>query len=250
MKITLVVLSILIHSVATSQVNDTIIITPGHAILKTNLLKSYKARFEITRLKDGNKQKVGSIDDEFIIDNKYQGTALRVCNIVWGQNVILDSGLSSLKTLEPIYHRSHQTNKFMSFDFKGQEVKGFILNFDSSKQHHEAVNYKPNYPLFDSYYEDILARSLEFKKGIVFKFPEYIYERGGLVWSSGEIVGRQSIQLEKQGRINVWKIKFFENNSKGEITRTTTYLINENNRTIISREYKMGNTVLIAEQIF
>ena len=232
-----------------SQNKDTILITPGHPILKANKLKNYTSAYELIRIKDGQEQKMGSLEEEFKIINSNQGLeSIRVCKISFGQNTILDSGLCKLESLQPIYHRSLQTHKKMMFDFTNSNIKGFVINLDSTHHNIDSIDNKFSQPLFDSYYEDILAKSFQYKTGLLFKFPEFIYERGGEVWSSGKIIGSEILIDKKGNQLKAWRVKFFELNPKGEVVRETTYLISDKDRSILSREYKIGSNIILLRQ--
>lgn len=213
-----------------SQKRDTILILPGSKILKTDRLHNYKATYSFFNYLDGQEKKIGSLDDQFLLkENGKQG--LRICSIVFGANNILDSGLCALHELAPVYHRSVQTKKNMSLTFSNDKVIGSVTMKDGTNKV-DAIDQPTPSPLFDSFYEDILAMTIEVEKGKLFRFPEYIYETGGTVWSVGEILKGKATKE----RI----VKFYELNSKKEIVRTTTYTINESTWEILQREYTMG----------
>ncbi len=124
----------------------------------------------------------------------------------------------------------------MLLNFNNEIVNGVVTTLDSSNKS-ELVSYTAPVALFDSYYEDIIAKTLPFKQGVFFKFPEYIYERGGTVWSSGEIAGTEKMPVSNRRDKELWKIIFYEKNKEGNTVRTTTYLIDATDRSIFSREY-------------
>jgi hypothetical protein len=75
-------------------------------------MKSYKLKYDFISYKEGIEKKIGGLEEEFIVTQEsHQKLGLRICNITFGANTILDSGLCSLKGLKPIYHRSIQTKK-------------------------------------------------------------------------------------------------------------------------------------------
>lgn len=229
-----------------SQEKDTLLLTPGHSLLKGHQLKTGRSSFTFLLTKDGQQQKVGGLQEDLqAVTVDHVQSYLRVCQISFGANKILDSGLAAVSSLQPVYHRSFQTKKVMRFDFSAGMVAGAITHLDSTGERIEPVRHAVTLPLFDSYYEDIIARSLSFKKGLVFKFPEYIYERGGEVWSTGAIVGPQKKQDSKGSEVDAWEIRFYEHDGKGVVVRQTTYFISAKDRNILSREYKMGSTVLL-----
>lgn len=238
--------SLFIHFFSLGQNKDTLIITPGNNSLNTDKLKNYKIKYDFFSYKEGVENKIGELEDEFItMPNSGEKLGLRVCNITFGANKILDSGLFVLDGLKPIYHRSMQTKKRIALDFNNELVTGKILFFTEKGDSSEVINYISKTALFDSYYEDLIAKTIRFKKGLVFKFPEYIYERGGLVWSGGQVADKLKIS-NKNGNTDVaWKILFFENDHDGNIVRTTTYLVNADNREIISREYKTKTGLIL-----
>jgi len=231
------ILLLAFHSFA--QKKDTILITAGSNRLQSHLLKNYTSSYDFFSVRDGIEKRVGEIAVNFqVFPEKNQ--ALLVCNIKFGENVILDSGLCTLKGLSPIYHRSHQTRKSMILDFAGGNVNGKVIMKNDTESKTENVNYQPSAPLFDSFYEDIIAKTLDPKTTGLFRFPEYIYERGGTVWSAGEV-----LKGEKPSETIV---KFYELDSKKEITRTTTYVIDINTREILKREYAMGSNKVVMKK--
>lgn len=226
-----------IHSLAYCQHNDTVLILPGSKFLQSDQLKDYTMKYDFVSYKAGVETVVGGLEDNFkIVTGNKEKQALRVCNISFGPNKILDSGLCFLQGLKPIYHRSAQTKKKMLLNFNNEIVNGVITALDSSNKM-ELVSYTAPVSLFDSYYEDIIAKTLPFKQGLVFKFPEYIYERGGTVWSWGEIAGNEKMPVSNASPGEVWKIIFYEKSKEGNTVRTTTYLVDVADRSIVSREY-------------
>jgi hypothetical protein len=231
------------------QNKDTIIIIPGENILMSHKIKSYKLQYDFISSKDGVEKIIGGLEDEFYVRaESHNKTGLRICNITFGTNTILDSGSCFLKGLKPIYHRSIQTKKRINLDFNGEFVNGKILFHNQQGDSTEIINYISATALFDSYYEDLIAKTIRFKKGFLFKFPEYIYERGGLVWSTGQVVGKVEISNKNGSKDAAWKILFFENDPNGKIVRTTTYIIKEYNREIITREYKTKTNLILMRQ--
>lgn len=217
---------------------DTILITAGSKELQTQLLTSYNSSYEFFTMKDGVETLIGGLDDSFqVFSTRKQ--ALRVCKIKFGPNSILDSGLCELRGLAPVYHRSVQTKKNMNLSFNKDKVAGKII-FKDTENKIETVDYKTPAPLFDSFYEDIIAKTIDLNIKSFFRFPEYIYEKGGTVWSVGEVLKGES----PSERI----IKFYEINAKKEVVRTTTFVINESSREILRREYLMGANKIIMKK--
>ena len=225
------------HSLA--QKKDTVLITAGSNRLQSHLLKDYTASYDFFSVRNGVETLVGSLEDLFqILPAKKQ--ALRICKIKFGENTILDSGLCELKGLTPIYHRSTQTRKSMILDFSDSNVNGKVILKNDTETKIEKVNFQTSAPIFDSFYEDIIAKTLDPKMSRLFRFPEYIYEKGGTVWSVGEVVKGETPSESI--------VKFYELNSKKEITRTTTYVIDILTRQILRREYAMGSTNIIMKK--
>lgn len=245
-KPVLTILLFLLFTVAFAQQKDTILLIPGYSLLNCGKLKTGKSSYEFFLKKNGQQQAVGGLQED-LKKITYQGKShyLRVCHITFGANTILDSGLAATYSLQPVFHRSLQPGKKMLFDFQGSLVLGSVDSRDSTGSHLLPVNHTSSHILFDSYFEDIIARSLPFKKGMVLRFPEYIYERGGQVWSIVEIKGLKKIEQSKNATIKCREIHFYEMDSKGNTTRETIYFIDENSRSILSREYIIGNTRIL-----
>lgn len=237
LQLTAFILFFAVHSFA--QKKDTVLITAGSNRLQSHVLKDYDASYDFFRIKDGVETRVGDIAIHFqVFPQKNQ--ALLVAKIKFGENSILDSGLCQLKGLSPIYHRSHQTRKTMMLDFKDSNVAGKVILKTDTENKIDNVNYQPSAPLFDSFYEDIIAKTLDPKTNGLFKFPEFIYERGGTVWSVGEVL--------KAERSSESIVKFYELNSKKEVERTTTYVIDIASREILQREYALGSTKIVMKK--
>jgi len=233
-------------AMAFGQRKDTVTITPGQQFLITSQLSNYTTSYELFSLRDGKEKKVGELEDNFQITSAHgDKQGLRICKITIGPNSILDSGLCLLTGLKPVYHRSRQTAKMMVMDFNdkriGGEVKYHTTRGDSSVR----INHTSGVALFDSYYEDMIAKAMRFEKGLLFRFPEYIYERGGLVWSTGEVVEKTKVAVRPGVMIEAWKILFFERDPKGAIVRTSTFLVGEQSREILLREYKTRNGIMV-----
>jgi hypothetical protein len=219
-----------------SQKKDTLLIVAGSKHLQPHLLKDYISSYDFFSVKDGAETLIGSLDDQFqIMPKKKQ--ALRVCKIKFGNNSILDSGLCELRGLSPIYHRSAQTKKNINLAFASKKVKGTVTFKSESENKIENIDYQTTTPLFDSFYEDILAKAINLEKEFVFRFAEYIYEKGGTVWSVGEVINGEN----PSERL----VRFYELNSQKEIVRTTTFVINAPSREIIKREYLMGSNKIV-----
>ena len=241
---------LLLNSVSFCQNRDTVLIIPGDRILKSNKLKNYRMQYDFIGYKDGVETKIGGIEDNFqTITNKEGVFGLRICHITLGTNNILDSGLCYLRGLKPIYHRSNQTKKKLAIEFNSERITGTISHDLEGFTSNELINYAAPVALFDSYYEDIIAKTTKFKKGALIKFAEYIYERGGIVWSFGKTIGKEKTTDKNGKNYWAWKIQFNEQDIRGKIVRTTTYLIRKKNREIISREYKTETSRIVMTQI-
>jgi hypothetical protein len=231
------------------QAGDTVLLLPGNKLLEPGTLKSYTKKYDFLSYKDSIGTKIGEMEDIFLVLSSDSGKlGLRIGKLKFGANAILDSGLCFLQGLKPIYHHSHQTKKQMLLSFDKKLVSGNITSFNADGNKEEAVHYNASNPLFDSYYEDIIAMTIQCKKGLLFKFPEYIYERGGLVWSTGEIVGEDKVDDKMKNTVPVWKIVFHEINKEGKSIRTTTYLVIKNTTEIFSREYRTETSRIVMRQ--
>lgn len=246
MKIAVAITLNLLSITVFAQKRDTVLLLPGNDLLETSNLTAYDAAYDFFRVTAGTETKVGGLDEQFTVLKKgSEKLGLRICKITFGSNNILDSGLCKLTGLKPIYHRSNQTAKILSVNFDGEKVAGFVtlLTGDQANKK-EAILYQSSTPNFDSYYEDMIARTISKKKGLLFKFPEYIFERGGQVWSIGEVVGK-----EANGKDTAWTIRFYEKDNKGETVRTTTYRVSESTGKIVYREYLFGkNKITMRER--
>jgi len=90
--------------------------------------------------------------------------------------------------------------------------------------------------LFDSYYEAVIARTIELKDGFLFKYPDFIYEEGGMVWQSGKIEKASSSAFGK----DIWIISYVDSKSG----RKTSYWI-DNKRNLIQVQYQFGDRISI-----
>jgi hypothetical protein len=216
-----------------SHKEDTTIIVPNGKWIKGKRVQPYHQLFVSYSITNGQEVKTGSVDDtyQFIkIKNKKYG--LRIARIILPGREILDSGLVDISTLKPVYHHSHQTTKTMLLNFDGKKIKGTI----ATNQRIDTVNAGYSHPLFDSYYETLIARTIELKDGFVFKYPDYIYEEGGLVWQSGKV---EKISDSPFGK-DVWSISYIDSGSG----RKTTYWIDKE-RKLIRLQYQFGDKLSI-----
>jgi hypothetical protein len=214
-----------------SNQQDTTLIIPDGKWVKGNRLQPYHDSLISYSITDGQEVKTGSIDDTYrFIEINKKKYGLRVAKIVLPGREILDSGLVDLTTFKPIYHHSHQTTKTMLLQFGNKEMKGTIATGPKP----DTVHMKFAYPLFDSYYETLIARTIELKDGLLFRYPDFIYEEGGLVWQSGKVEKPVSSPFGP----DTWVISYVDSKSG----RKTTYWIDKN-RKLKQLQYQFGDKV-------
>jgi hypothetical protein len=212
---------------------DTTIIIPDGKWIKGERLQPYHQSLISYNIINGQEVKTGSVDDtyQFIKINKKK-YGLRVAKIILPGREILDSGLADISTFKPIYHHSHQTTKTMLFQFEDARVYGIV----KTAQQTDSVQMNFSHPLFDSYYETLIARNIELKDGFLFKYPDFIYEEGGLVWQSGKIEKTNSSPFGK----DIWVITYVDSKSG----RKTSYWI-DNKRNLKQVQYQFGDRISI-----
>jgi hypothetical protein len=210
--------------------NTTIIIPDGKWIKGKRLQPCHQSLVSYS-ITNGQEVKTGSVDDIYqfikINDKKY---GLRVAKIILPGREILDSGLVDISTFKPIYHHSHQTAKTMLLQFEDTRVYGII----ETAQQTDTVHMNFPYPIFDLYYETLIARTIELKDGFLFKYPDFIYEEGGLVWQSGKIEKASSSPFGK----DIWIISYVDSKSG----RKTSYWI-DNKRNLKQVQYQFGDRI-------
>jgi hypothetical protein len=216
-----------------SNQQDTTIIIPDGKWIKGKRLQPYHQSLISYSITNGQEVKTGSVDDDyrFIKINKKK-YGLRVAKIILPGREILDSGLVDISTFKPIYHHSHQTTKTILLQFEDEQVYGTI---EVAKQT-DTVSMNFSYPLFDSYYETLIARTIELKDGFLFKYPDFIYEEGGLVWQSGKIEKTNSSPFGK----DIWIITYVDSKSG----RKTNYWIDQK-RNLKQIQYQFGDRISI-----
>lgn len=212
---------------------DTTIIIPDGKWIKGERLQPYHQSLISYNITNGHEVKTGSIDDtyQFIKINKKK-YGLRVAKIILPGREILDSGLVDISTFKPIYHHSHQTAKTMLFQFEDARVYGIVK---TAKQT-DTVHMTFSHSLFDSYYETLIARTIELKDGFLFKYPDFIYEEEGLVWQSGKIEKTNASPFGK----NIWIITYLDSKSG----RKTTYWVDDK-RNLKQVQYQFGDSISI-----
>jgi hypothetical protein len=216
-----------------SNQQDTTIIVPDGKWIKGERLQPYHQSLISYSVTNGQEVKTGSVDDsyQFIkINDKQYG--LRVAKIILPGREILDSGLVDVSTFKPIYHHSHQTTKTMLLQFEEARAYGII------KAAQQTDTISMNFPcsLFDSYYETLIARTIELKDGFLFKYPDFIYEEGGLAWQSGKVEKANSSPFGK----DIWIISYVDSKSG----RKTIYWI-DNERNLKQVQYQFGDRLSI-----
>ena len=212
---------------------DTTIVIPDGKWIKGKRVKPYHQSLISYSITDGQEVKTGSVDDtyQFIKINKKK-YGLRIAKIILPGREILDSGLVEIATFKPIYHHSHQTTKTMLLNFDGKKIMGTV----EINRQKDSVNTEYSHPLFDSYYETLIARTIELKEGFIFKYPDYIYEEGGLVWQSGKVEKTSNSPFGK----DIWTITYQDSRSG----RKTTYWIDKK-RNLIRLQYQFGDKISI-----
>lgn len=215
---------------------DTTIILPNGKWIKGEKLQPYHQSLNTFSVNNGQEVKTGSVDDTFsVITINKKKYALRIAKIVLPGREILDSGLVDLNTFKPVYHHSHQTTKTMLLQFGDQQVGGTVQTTERT----DTISMHFDYPLFDSYYETLIARTIELRDGFLFKYPDFIYEEGGLVWQSGK-VERSTASSGKE----IWIISYVDSKSG----RRTTYWI-DNKRNLIQLQYQFGERVSVQKPV-
>ena len=212
---------------------DTVTIIPDGKFIKGERIQPYHMYLTSYSVTNDQEVKTGSIDDtyQFIKVNKKK-YGLRVAKIILPGREILDSGLVDISTFKPIYHHSHQTTKTMLFQFEDGRAYGIV----KTVQQTDTVGMNFPYPIFDSYYETLIARTIELKDGFLFKYPDFIYEEGGMVWQSGKI---EKVNSSPFGS-DIWIISYVDSKSG----RKTNYWI-DNKRNLKQVQYQFGDRVSI-----
>jgi hypothetical protein len=200
-------------------------------MVKGSRIKPYHQKLSSYTIRDGKEEKTGSVDDIYqVIEMNGRQYGLRVAKIILPGREILDSGLVDVSTLQPVYHRSHQTTKTMLFNFSGKRASGTVV----MDQKTDTINMSFPFLLFDSYYETLIAKAIELKDGLLFKYPDFIYEEGGMVWQSGKIEKKDDPVFGK----NIWVINYTDSKNG----RQTTYWI-DSNRQLKQVQYRFGERI-------
>ena len=212
---------------------DTTIIFPDGKFIKGQRLSPYKMKLATYSVSNNQETKIGSVEDDYrVIKINNQKYGLRIAKIILPGREILDSGLVELSTYKPIYHRSHQTIKTMRLNFDNKKVTGSV----EINQAIDTINSEYDVLFFDSYYETLIARTIELKDGFTFKYPDYIFEEGGVVWQSGKVEKTDDTVFGK----DVWTINYVDSKSG----RKTTYWIDKKRR-LLRLQYQFGDRVSI-----
>jgi hypothetical protein len=103
-----------------------------------------------------------------------------------------DSAFADPETLRPLWQRSHSARRDMRLQFDGARVSGSYAPADSVAR---AINQTLPAAPFDANVGDLVVAALPLEVGRTFRVPTYIYERGGVVWESVEVRGRERYQL-------------------------------------------------------
>jgi hypothetical protein len=223
----------------TKQQPDTLLLKIGRGYV-TTALKPYAVKYDFFMMRDTLKQQFGTFKESYsIIKTGNEKRGLRIVKKEFGNFSILDSGLCKAKTLEPIYHRSNQTNKIMALDFAGTGVTGTISNKDKPL---EKIDLVSTIPLFDSYYEEIIIKCLKFKEGLVFKFPVYWYEKGGEAYITGRVIKKSNFITKNKMKVIAWTVELYDGKEK-----SAQYIINANTRKFERVEYYENGRRIILE---
>ena len=220
-----------------SGLSDTTLILPGGGSVNGRLVKPYRARTITYRLVDGREEQIGTVEDQYswiTIDGIERG--LRVARIVLPGREILDSGLVDASSLKPFYHHSHQRDRTMLLTFGERAVTG--TTWTAAKTDTVAIGLP--YAIFDSYFEDFIARSITLKDGLQFSFPDFILEAGGLVYQSGKVR-----RLATEGPAGRWTVSYTDSKTG----RETTYTLDDQRR-ILDRVYRINGKTTMSRPEF
>ncbi len=210
---------------------DTTLIVPNGKTIQGRVIKPYTKDFEMYRVKDGVEEIFGTLSDNYrVFKSGNNEFGLRIVNIKTKSLEILDSGYVNAETLQPIYHRSHQTNKTILLDFESNKISGVV----KSGTDKEIVSKTYPFSFFDSYFENYIATCVPLKNGFTFKFAEFIDSKIGMVWSSGAISEFSSSSLKGK----IWLVKLYE---KGRGRRTTFWI--DQDRQLLQWEYNFNGSI-------
>lgn len=235
MKLPVLIL-ILGLSVSLKAQSDTLTLLPDKKLAMHQKLKPYNYLKSLDyELKQGELKPTGGYIEDQLLATSVDGKDyyLRIAHIVLSNGrEILDSGLFDRQSLLPVYHKSKQFNRTLHFEFTDKTVTGWITTDDKK----ENVSVPLASPLFDSYSEDLVIKAIPLKNNIAFRFPDFIYEAGGLVWQKGHVTKAKENTWGK----NVWEVTYTDSKTQ----RQTTYWLNAK-REIIQREYQFKGRIFI-----
>lgn len=115
----------------------------------------------------------------------------------------IDTSLAAYPSLQPIRHAGRATQRVMLLDFDGSRVTGTYQPADEDASDIEATfDYQP----FDSSIMDEVIAALPLEMGFRVEVPFYVYERGGIVWSTVAVTGTAQVAT-RDGAVEAWVVE-------------------------------------------
>ncbi|TGE23337.1 DUF3108 domain-containing protein [Hymenobacter metallicola] len=230
------------HAQSTSAPTDTLLLTPRRSV-DGQLIRPFSARYTMLMRRQGQEKPVGSVATSYeYLTRAGQELGLKRSVITFPTGAIVDSGTVDRRTLYPRTHRSHQPNgRTLALDFAGPRVTGF----NQVGAQRTAVDLTTSAPLFDSFSADLVVLALPQRAGQAFKFAQYVYEKGGLDWVRGRIVGAQPLPApDGKASRPAWVVQTF-----GADQSTVTYWLDASTRRLLQVEFAGAGRELIMRQV-
>ena len=178
----------------------------GDAAIVTGRLEADTATRRLVLLQGGEEREVGTLRTELTLaDVGGRPVFVRIQTL---SSPMLGTGSDTVvverATLRPIRHRSVNSRRTMSLDFRNDSIVGPVTPAGGAAQ---AIALRADTALFDSNAMDLILRSLPLAEGYAVRHPVYLHEGGGKVWVTSRVTGSERVAGSDGTMVDAWVVE-------------------------------------------
>jgi dipeptidyl aminopeptidase/acylaminoacyl peptidase len=205
----------------------------GDPALSTARLGAEETTLRLLLLQGGQEREVGTIRNSLTLVDVNGRPALQFVQALNSpmMGTSADTVVLDRSTLAPIRHRSVNTRRTMSLDFRGDSITGSITPSLGTPQ---PIAIRADTALFDSNALDLVLRVLPLTEGYAVRYPMYLHEAGGKIWVTSRVTGSEQVPGAGNTTTDAWVV---ESNLGG---RTLRYWIAKDSRHVLQSVLEAG----------
>jgi dipeptidyl aminopeptidase/acylaminoacyl peptidase len=178
----------------------------GDAAIVTTRLGADTATRRLVLVQGGQEREVGTLRTELTLaDIGGRPAFVRIQTLA---SPMLGTGSDTVvlerATLRPIRHRSTNSRRAMSLDYRNDSIVGSVTPAGGTAQ---AIALRADTALFDSNAMDLILRSLPLADGYAVRHPVYLHESGGKVWVTSRVTGSERVAGKDGAMVDAWIVE-------------------------------------------